>query len=233
MSAFSLRFPLLPSQLLERLTEIPKAAKDHLKQGFTTLAQLSPQERHDTLALVVDIISTPSESLQESLVDRLSSRLKISKEQASKLYAAAALSSALNSLQQDTPPEQLVQSAIQAGIIETANEDIALTLFQALAQDRGPLNQVFQRSALADKLLPSLSDWETTVDVRLAFNKDNKVRFTVPVILLYLRTDARDQRLWFQATKPQLEQLIKDLQDTLRRAEQAEQWAKQASSSKE
>lgn len=128
-----------------------------------------------------------------------------------------------------TPPS-FVQTAIENELLDEATKESVLAFCEVVATALPDIKQALQRSTLADEVLPSLTVLSTTVDLRPSF-EEGQVKLVVPVALLLLATDAAEQRVWCQLNKAQLEQVIKDLRSTLRRMEQAEQWAEKVSSS--
>ena len=127
-------------------------------------------------------------------------------------------------------PANFVQTAIEHELLDEVTKEPILAFCEVVATARPDLKQALQRSTLADEVLPSFSFLSTTVDLRPSF-EEGRIKFVVPVALLFLATDASEQQVWCQLKKSQLEEVIKDLQTTLRQMEQAEQWAETVSSS--
>lgn len=219
-------FPLGTERpLAEMFADIPAHVKSYLKGGFDILAKVS--EAH-----LGELVKTVSESFRSHYAIspvQLASQLNLSTEQASALLAATSLlAMALSS--REEPVEEVVQAAIQAGLLENSHKDAALR-FSSSITDRQALKQALDRSRVSSEILPSLIDFETTVDMRLSFDK-NEIKFAVPVALVHLDTDANNQEVWFQLNKKEVERMINDLQSTLRRMEEVEKWSKTISKDK-
>jgi hypothetical protein len=62
------------------------------------------------------------------------------------------------------------------------------------------------------------------VDIRIGFDND-EIALAVPVVLVHIDTDSKDQEIWFQMSKGQLKTAIEDLTKILLRVEAAEKWS--------
>ena len=117
----------------------------------------------------------------------------------------------------------VVDEFVKAGALETGDRTAVLRFASAVASRRGTFKQVMDRSRLASEVLPSLLEFESTVDIRLGFEK-GRVAVFMPVALLHIDTDAQGQEVWLQLTRLQLEKIAEDLQETLKQMVEAENW---------
>lgn len=201
------------------LADLPPDLKRFLVVGFTTLGKLSPASQQE-------FIGFAAKSLEAGY--GLSPSGLASKHDLQEQEVAAGLTAATVTLlafsQSDIIVDDFIEEAISAKLITEDARESVRTLAKRVEADRGAMKAVLQRSKIARELLPSLTDFETTIDVRLGFEK-GRINATVPVVLAHIDTDSQNEEIWFQMTKAQVEKTIADLQDLLRRLEEAEKLA--------
>jgi hypothetical protein len=199
--------------------DIPPEVKIFLKRGFTLLTTI-PQEKYS------DLIATAAANLDAShlapkLTAEIASSLSITGTDAVALLALASLIVSVLAQRQDTP-EDFVEAARKAGILEPGAVQASLGFARLVQTDRGPLALTIERARIGVAVLPSFQQLTTTTDVRLGFKK-GRSDLAVPVVIAALATDST-KNLWFQLTKGQLEQLIARLQEAKGELEAAERW---------
>jgi hypothetical protein len=205
--------------LEEAFAEMPEGVKSFLREGFAVFSRLPEKSFTDVLAVVLDSIQSGS-GVGEN---ELASRLGLGREDARVLLASMTLLSTIIATREETA-EQLVRLAANSKLIESNYVDSAITFFRAVVADRSSVKRSMERSSVASEVLPSLLDFETTVDLRLEFER-GRVNESLPIALVHLDTDAQGGEVWLQLNKMQVEKIIKDLQETLRKMEEAERWA--------
>jgi hypothetical protein len=226
MGSFHLHIPSRGT-LADIFSDFPAGAKAFLKEGFAILAKLSERAIEDVSGIVIESIQSGYGVGEVELVTKTG----ISKEEAKPLLAVTSLIASMLSSREEGP-EDLLRGATDAGILESKHQQAALRFSESVVRNRGLLKQVMELSRLAGGVLPSLTDFETTVDVRLGFEKA-RVGVSVPLAIVHLDTDAQGQEVWFQLTKKQVQRIIDDMQTTLRRMEEGEKWAERGSQGKE
>jgi hypothetical protein len=133
--------------------------------------------------------------------------------------------------QQPLTPEVFGQAVAEAKILPESATAATLRFCSIVLQYRTSLLQIVDRVRTGIQVLPAFTGVFTTVDIRPRFSK-GRITLVVPVALVLIKTDERERsHFWFQATKPQLQELIKELGEALNRIDIAEQWAVQKSSS--
>jgi hypothetical protein len=204
----------------DRFSNMPSGIKAFIRDGFSVLAKVPPTKMGDLFQVVLGSIE------YGSVVDESEAQAKlgITKDDARPLLAAVSLvASTLSS--KDETADELIEELAKAGALDPVNRPAALKFAFEVVAKRTVVHQTFERSQLASRVLPSLDDFEATVDVRLGFDK-NRIAFSVPVALVHIDTDARGQELWLQLSKRQIQKIIGDLQDTLEKMSVAEAWLK-------
>jgi hypothetical protein len=219
MPTFSLNFSESPEPLANELTTMPEDLKDRMRKGFSVLPKLSPESSRALVELVLKTL--PMGRFQPD--DILLSKLGLDPDSTSSLFAAVAMSTLILS-NRDEDSEQFTNLAVQTGILNESNKGPAGDFLNEIIKHRQTLKRSLDQERLGRIVLPSISDFETSVEVRLRFNKD-LIALAVPVAIFHISTDAKGQELWFQTTKSELNQMIEKLQKTMHRIEQSEQWA--------
>ena len=110
-----------------------------------------------------------------------------------------------------------------AKLAEPSQTEGLLEFARLLEGERGEIERRMELGRLESEVLPSLSGLYITVDLRLKFRKSKNL--AVPVAVFHLATDAYQQEVWFQASKSDVERMLKQLKDALDQMESAEKWA--------
>jgi hypothetical protein len=189
--------------LVDAFNGMPDRLKAFVRAGVNVLSKVPPSNLELLFRAVLETIQS-GESFSEAPV----------------LTGALSLIASIASDRSESA-EQFVNIAIDSKLIETADVGTLRMFLSAVIQNRQAVRRALQTSRLATQVLPSLSEFETTVDMRFGFEKGRLIE-SVPVILLHIDTDAQGQEIWLQLTKGQLERIIKELQDTLKNVERAE-----------
>lgn len=200
----------------EILSQMPQSAKAIVQNGFSVVARL-PEPAHSVLLQSVLESAGQRGTANEK---HLAKTLNISVDEATSAVAALGLLSALTSTGDQTP-ENVFQAMIDAGIISDSMKPAAQRLLPKIAQLKPSVAKAVTRQRLTDAVLPSFDDFDAEVDIRIG-GKEH-AGLAVPVAVAFLDTDARDQRLWFQLTKQDVEGLIEELNDLLKRFKEAEE----------
>jgi hypothetical protein len=118
----------------------------------------------------------------------------------------------------------IVGALVSAEILDKDAQAAIIVVLNELDRDRSSVTSALRRTSLATRLLPSLTDLNCVVDIRIGFDND-EIALAVPVVLVHIDTDSKDQEIWFQMSKGQLKTAIEDLTKILLRVEAAEKWS--------
>jgi hypothetical protein len=220
MGSFQLHFPSRGTAQ-EVFADMPGEIRRYIRDGFGVLSKLPEQKFEEIRRVTLDAVEAGG-SVGEA---DLAARLDISRTDARSLLAATSLFATFI-LSRDEKLVQLVASAVEAKLIGPDDAPVALVFYEAVERDRAKLKEAVERSRFSSSVLPSLLEFEATVDLRLGFDK-GRLDFATPIALVHLDTDAQGQEVWLQLTKRQVERVAKELQDVLRKMEEAEKWAGQ------
>jgi hypothetical protein len=199
----------------EILSDMPHAAKAMVRNGFSVVAKL-PESAHSVL-----LQSVLKSAGQRGTTDeeQLAKTLNIPVEEATGAVAALALFSALTSTGDETS-ENVLQGMIDSGLIADSIKPAMQRLLPKITQLKPSVTKAVTRQRLIDAVLPSFEDFDAEMDIRIG-GKEH-AGLAVPVAVALLDTDARDQRLWFQLTREDVESLIEKLNELLKRFKEAE-----------
>src|SRR3989442_3297503 len=209
------RFPVRSGAFGESLGELPKSVKAVLGQGFK-LFHTIPAEAARAL------LDAGGQSIAGRDVDvaALARRLGIPEDDVAQALSATGMLIIAIAAENITP-EEFVENAIKANVIEESDRSLVLTIANTVASGREQIKAGLDRETVATRVLPSFSMFESAVEIRLGF-KDDRLFALVPVAVAFLDTDATHSQMWFQMSRAQVENLAKEVQDLLRRMEQAE-----------
>jgi hypothetical protein len=210
--------------LSKLFSEMPTPVREFIRGGFSVVASL-PVSAHPHL---LRAIMKSAQENRPASDQQLANSLNVSVEDATKATAAVGMFSAIASSRKETT-EELLQGMIDSGIVSAPDKPALLLLVPAI-KDIGPAIQTaISRTRLADAVLPSFEDFEVVLDIRLG--DDEGVEVYIPVAIAFLKTDANDQRLWFQLTKSDVEGLIEELNSLLKKFKKADELATKLASS--
>jgi hypothetical protein len=209
--------------LSEALARAPRAFREQAQKGFRILSGLGKEQ----YGLVVDVVIGTLERGQPSLVE-LGKRLSMTEDETTSLFAAAMIVVPL--LINQKTPEEFRTEATKAGFLPPEVADASVPFAKSVYEKREALGRVMRRSALPSQVLPTLTNVEIVVDIRMDF-EDQEVYEAVPVAMFHIDTDVSNTELWFQASKSQLEHFRDDLSETIKRMEIAETWARKGRAS--
>jgi hypothetical protein len=117
--------------------------------------------------------------------------------------------------------EEFVAACVDAGLVDDSSRPVVEEFARDAARETPSIKAVLRQAEVSHEVLPSLVQLQATVDVRFSFEED-RVTASVPIVLVYIDTDAAHHEIWFQMTKRQVEKMIADLQGVLKNIEAAQ-----------
>ncbi|HLZ11775.1 MAG TPA: hypothetical protein VKP58_04250 [Candidatus Acidoferrum sp.] len=198
------------------LSDMPAAPKALLRRGFSVVAKL-PESAYSA---ILETVLTNAGRQSRAEEEQLAKDLNISVDEATSAVVSLAMFSALASTGKETV-EQVLQGLLDSGLVSTAEKPALLRILPKVTQIKPELSKAVATRRLTDAVLPSFDDFEAVVDIRIG--DQEKGGFAVPMAVALLDTDARDQKVWFQMTKQDVEILIEKLNQVLKRLKEAEE----------
>lgn len=201
--------------LKDMLSDMPAGPKAMVRNGFSVVAKL-PESAHSVLLKVIVASAGLRSTTNE---EQLAKELNISVDDATGAVASLGMLSGLSSTGDETA-ENVLQAMIESGLISDSAVPVVRRILPNLVKIKPEVGKAITRQRLIDAVLPSFEDFDAELDIRIG-SKEH-AGLVVPVAVAFLDTDSRDQRLWFQLTKEDVESLIEELNALLKRFKEAE-----------
>jgi hypothetical protein len=218
MGAFNFTIPRGDRSISDVLARIPKTFKEEAGRGFVLLSDIAPSQYAEILQAVILTLESRRPPLE-----KLSEYLKIQANQISSLFAASMFT--VSVLGEGGSAEEFINAALASGLIREDRVAKIRPFVETIATQQPQVGRIIRRAAMPAQVLPSISNAEVVVDLRLAFDEESVSEF-VPVAVVHIDTDIDKAEIWFQASKYQMLQLKSDVDEAIRRMEIAEAWGK-------
>lgn len=218
MGTFQFSIPMR-RPLAEVFASTPPSVRAALRRGFLVIATLSTSESEKLLSALLRQV-TAGGPLPETELRSLLANVGVEDAKAA-LAAGSFLAVGISST--DEGVEQVITGAVNAKIFAETDAPGVRRFAALVARNRDEFQRGLERQRLAKSVLPSLTMFETLVDLRPSFVQ-NGFEFAIPVVLVHIDTDAPGQEVWFQASKGQLENIVRELHEALHRVVEAEKW---------
>lgn len=209
----------------EVFKSVPAHVKGYLQEGLKTFGGLPETGQDEVLKFAKEAVRSAPGRYGFS-TKALATGLGLSEEAANAVFAFVSL--ALFVLSAPTTPsntaEGFVKAGVDAGVIGDDLKEVAAKVANQAVADRESVRISASRASLANKTLPTLVDFDASIDMRLAFDKSQQIKDAVPVAVMRVADDL-DEQMTFQMTRQQLETMARDLQQMVRQFEQADKVA--------
>jgi hypothetical protein len=203
--------------LADGMRELSARFKADLRVGFAALSTLPNVQYHQLLSMVTDSIGGVAGIKPEE-----AKALGTTPDEAAALFSAATYMT-VTLTWRDVTAAEFVKTGVSAALIRETDADGLIAFAELVVVQRVGLREILTRARLSSVVLPVLTNFDVTVDVRLGF-EDGRVAAALPVVLVHLDSDAEGQEIWFQVNRRQLERLVGDLTTALKEVEIAERW---------
>ena len=210
-------FSEMVNELSREIAEMPERAKLAARQGFEVVHGLSDVDRQRAAELMLASLEKGSAGFDTEPLSNIIPTL--TRRDAGRLATALSISLALLT-QNLVSAGEFVQAA-RGSIFEPASEAAAHAIAELVISQRERLAKAMARNRLANVVLPSLSDFSVTVDLRLQFTND-KVDTFVPVAIVNMDTDGENNRLWCQLSRADIDMILETLQNAANQMDLAE-----------
>jgi hypothetical protein len=218
-STFGLRMPP-GGNSKDFFAEMPSGMKSFVSSGFEILRKIPADKLEELKRQILRFIETGGISRHES---GGAEALGLTLDDAESVVSAMSLFSTLI-LNSNETADQVVASGVEAQIIPESSRVAGRNFLAFIRENRTEMNREIREVALSRLVFPALTSLDSAVDFRLAFEK-GRISHGTPVALIHIDTDMEGRELSVQMNKHQLAKLIKDLEELLRRMEDAEKWA--------
>lgn len=223
MGSFNFAIPRPDRSLADSLAAVPRSFKQLARRGFVILAGVGQQHYAELLRAVVITLES-----RQPPFDDLEKSLSLTKEDLNALMAATMITVPL--LTSGGTIEEFFSGCVKAEMIAPELIPNITPFLEVVVSERTQFSRTLRRTSMPSQVLPFLTEFEVAIDVRISF-EDQTVDDSVPVAIVHVDTDQMGEKLWFQASKTQMQRLKADIDVAIRRMEAAEAWARKASTS--
>jgi len=196
------------------------ATKEVSRSAFNKFLALDEQYYGRILAAVMNSLN-PETRAED--VGKLADEIRVPAIDAREILLAASTATIIMVTRPPLSPSQFIEYAIKEGFISDSDSPKALKFLQQVEAQRPAIRTYMEEGQLAASVLPLLTEFDTAVELRFAFDNENKIKTAVPLLTVHLDTDTQEE-VWFQIGTSRLERLIEDLQTALSQMKNAHEW---------
>jgi len=202
------------------LSRVPRQFREQAEKGFGILAGVSPRHYAEILRAAVIALESRQPPLEE-----LGRALELPQNDISLLFAAAMLTVPVVGQSGGDSSSDFIAAAVRGRIMPEGLAEKIRPFIDTVVSERAQITRAVRRGSLPRQVMPSLTDVEIVVDLRMLFEKD-VVAEGLAVAMMHIDTDENGQEVWFQASRDQLTQLKSDIEDAIKKMELAEAWSR-------
>ncbi|WP_258127511.1 hypothetical protein [Achromobacter anxifer] len=200
-----------------KLSDLPDEARSLLASALPRL-QILQEDRWSKLAEFALEGSFSGYAFDPA---KAGEELGVSVDDARLLFNAAGFLTAISTVFGDADASVIIETLIGVDILTPQSGGEILRFVGFLIENRESITEDYERSALANSVLPTLQRFDTNVDLRLSKATAKRIR-TAPVVVACVDTDAEGQIIWFQMSKGQVKRIMTQLEGVLKQLELAE-----------
>jgi hypothetical protein len=216
MASYNFTIPRGDRSIPDILARIPRGFKDEASKGFAVLAEIGQQHYAEILQAVIVTLESKRPPLE-----KLAETLKIPVSQISSLFAACMFT--VSVLGEGGSADEFINACLSASLLREDRVPKVRSFLETIVAQQPQIGRTIRRAEMPGQVLPSVSNFEVVVDLRMAFDGE-AVAEVVPVAIVHVDTDAEVEELWFQASRQQMQQLKIDVDEAIRRMDLAEAW---------
>lgn len=192
--------------LKHRLAEMPASARPHIRMGYHLLSRLPQKQLEDLRDYVLTSMQTSRE------IDSVKGEQLSGLNEHTIHDALTALMFTIASVVDlDVSTDDFLRS-LPNEILSQEDAAVAQFILSGLDTKKNELKSAFDKSAIANAILPSFKNISFESELRVRFDRENNLSHVVPIGIFYLSTDCDDD-IYFQADIDDVERLLKKLQD--------------------
>jgi hypothetical protein len=190
------------NQLSEEISALPTRASVATRQGFAVASALPEINRQKAVELMLSSVRSSRAGFD---TESVSNETNLSLRDAGRLMTA--LSVTLGLLSENVASSEEFVQAGRGTIFDAASEPTVRAIADIIIRERPTLAKEMARHQLAAEVLPSLAQFDVTVDLRVRFNNDKADEF-VSVAVVHIDTDGNNQELWLQLSKSDITTML-------------------------
>jgi hypothetical protein len=206
------------NRLSREIADFPDRAKASARQGFQIINGLSETDRAKAIEVMFSSLERGGGSID---IERLSNEIpSLTRRDAGRVLTALSFSFALLTQSEVTPTEFI--EAGRENLFDAGGEITASAIADVVINRRATLDKAMARNRLANAVLPSLAQFDVTVDLRIRFQNEKLQEF-VPVALAHIDTDTDNIEFWFQLSRADIDILLDKLTKCAREMDVSEE----------
>ncbi len=187
------------------IAEFPARGLAMARQGFAIAGALSETQKAKAVDFVLDRFRKGGGQFDSGDLPA-----EIDLPQRDRVRLTAALSIAIGLLTDTEVSAAEFVDVARGKLFDPVHEGSTQAIATAIIAQRQGLNESVGRRRLAISVLPYLTEFEVTVDVRFRF-EDNKPTESVSLAIVHIDTDSTNQEIWFQLTRSDIESIQRKL----------------------
>lgn len=198
--------------------DVPDNIKIPLHAGLALIADLDKQDQEKLLAWVL----VPRARGQYGDEKSLASETGLPLEHAGRVRLALAMM--VESLRGSSiTAEEFISTGLDNSAFPEAKSSGLKRFAELIIESRSELKKESDLAKLQNVVLPTLTEFDLTLDARLEIS-DGAVTCGVPVVIAYVDTDAEDQLVWFQMNEERVRELRDELNTKLDQIDTLRKW---------
>lgn len=201
--------------LASEIAGVSTVTRGRMRKGIAVATKLSSEKSEQVLASFIEVIRKGSTSIN---LRPLGTSANLSQEETTDLFIA--FFGLLEILSKVNASIDEFVAASRDQLFDSKDEAGARILAKAISESGQELRTIVDRGAIAAETLPSLTSFDVSVDLRMAFEND-KIREGVPVAIVHIGTDAQPE-LWIQLSRGDLEFLLEKLHEVAKQMDLAD-----------
>jgi hypothetical protein len=215
-------------RLSHAIDEFPPRGLALARQGFAIAGALSETQKAKAVDFVLDQFRKGGGQFDSS--GDLPAEVDLPRTDRVRLTAALSITIGLLT-DTEVSAAEFVDVA-RGKLFDPVNEESTHAIATAIVDQRHGLSESLSRRRLAVSILPHLTEFEVTVDVRIQFD-DDKPTESVSVAIVHIDTDSTNQEIWLQLTRLDIENIQRRLTRALDQMTVSEELVKAAVSGRE
>jgi hypothetical protein len=211
------------NRLSREIADYPDRAKAAARHGFEIVSGVTEADRTKAVESMLFSFERGAGTIDTEL---LSNQIpSLTRRDAGRVITALSISIAFLTQNAVTAAE-FVQAA-SGNLFDADCEPTVSAIADVVISRRATLDKAMARQRLATVVLPSLAEFEVTVDLRIRV-ENGQVQEFVPVALAHIDTDANNNEFWFQMSRADIDMLLDKLTNCAKEMDLGEELLKNA-----
>lgn len=200
------------------LSRLEASRRAEITQGIEEIEKLTTEKISPLVEFVVKQVESEESGAEAPELNQLGEKLELTEDRAYLSAQAAAMF--VPAIAEGIGTEEILEICKARGLLKQITGNYKAVM-NALSENRSKLRTLIRSTELAGALLPTLQRFSSQIDIRLDFGDDEQP-LSVPVVLAYIQTDIREQKLFFQMGKSELKEFKREVNEAYEKLLRAE-----------